>query len=350
MLKNIKYFYTLDILRGLAGLSIVIWHFQHFYYFQPSFIRSSQPYYNFFYFFYNHGHLAVIIFFSLSGFIFFWLYYEKIKTGLVSGKKFFLLRFSRLYPLHFITLIIVFLLQLYSIKKTGAYIIYINNDLKHFLLNFFFISGWGGYEGPSYNAPIWSVSLELFAYIIFFLFSKYIYKKRYIILLIIICLTFINSKFAFVCYYFFIGGLAYLALAKINIKNKKMIYIIILLVLIIIITGIIFFNYNNHLSKRLDAINLGIINFTLIVTLAIAQYRFKKLGNRLSKIGNLTYGSYLWHFPIQLVILLFFRDIFFFNLDISFLFYILTVILISVLSYKFIEINIQNRIRNFSLN
>ena len=126
-----------------------------------------------------------------------------------------------------------------------------------------------------------------------------------------------------------------------------MIYIIILLASIIIITGIIFFNYNNHLSKRLDAINLGIINFTLIITLAIAQYRFKKLGNRLSKIGNLTYASYLWHFPIQLVILLFFRDIFFFNLDISFLFYILTVILISILSYKFIEINIQNRIRNF---
>lgn len=345
-MKNIKYFYTLDILRGLAGLSIVIWHFQHFYHFQPSFIRSAQPYYNLFYFFYNHGHLAVVIFFSLSGFIFFWLYYEKIKNKLVSGKEFFLLRFSRLYPLHFITLIVVCLLQLYSIRKNGSYIIYANNDLKHFLLNLFFISGWGGYEGPSYNAPIWSVSLELFAYICFFLFSKYIYKKRYIIFLIIICLAFINSRFAFVCYYFFLGGLAYVALANINIRNNKIIYKIILLILITAISAFIFFNYNNHLSKRLDAINLGIINFSLILTLAITQSRFKKIGNKLSKIGNLTYASYLWHFPIQLLILLFFRDILFLDMNISFIFYILIVILISILSYKFIEKNLQNKIRN----
>jgi peptidoglycan/LPS O-acetylase OafA/YrhL len=334
-------------LRGLAGLSIVIWHFQHFYHFEQSFIRNSQPYYNLLYFFYNHGHLAVAIFFSLSGFIFFWLYYEKIKNQLVSGKEFFLLRFSRLYPLHFITLIIVCLLQLYSIKKTGSYIIYNNNDLKHFLLNLFFISGWGGYEGPSYNAPIWSVSLELFAYICFFLFSKYIYKKKYIIFLVIICLTFINSRFAFVCYYFFVGGLAYLALTKINIKNNKMFYKMILLILIMIISGFIFFNYNNHLSKRLDAINLGIINFTLILALAITQSKFKKIGNKLSKIGNLTYASYLWHFPIQLVILLFFKDIFFYNVNISFLFYIFFVILLSILSYKFIEISLKNKIRKF---
>ena len=328
-------------------MSIVIWHFQHFYHFEQSFIRNSQPYYNLLYFFYNHGHLAVAIFFSLSGFIFFWLYYEKIKNQLVSGKEFFLLRFSRLYPLHFITLIIVCLLQLYSIKKTGSYIIYNNNDLKHFLLNLFFISGWGGYEGPSYNAPIWSVSLELFAYICFFLFSKYIYKKKYIIFLVIICLTFINSRFAFVCYYFFVGGLAYLALTKINIKNNKMFYKMILLILIMIISGFIFFNYNNHLSKRLDAINLGIINFTLILALAITQSKFKKIGNKLSKIGNLTYASYLWHFPIQLVILLFFKDIFFYNVNISFLFYIFFVILLSILSYKFIEISLKNKIRKF---
>ena len=96
----------------------------------------------------------------------------------MSGKEFFLLRFSRLYPLHFITLIIVCLLQLYSIKKTGSYIVYSNNDLKHFLLNLFFISGWGGYEGPSYNAPIWSVSLELFAYICFFYFQNIFIKKN----------------------------------------------------------------------------------------------------------------------------------------------------------------------------
>ena len=331
-------------------MSIVIWHFQHFYHFESSFIRGSQPYYNLFYFFYNHGHLAVAIFFSLSGFIFFWLYYEKIKNELVSGKEFFLLRFSRLYPLHFITLIIVCLLQLYSIKKTGSYIVYSNNDLKHFLLNLFFISGWGGYEGPSYNAPIWSVSLELFSYICFFLFSKYIYKKKYIIFLVIICLTFINSRFAFVCYYFFIGGLAYLALTMINIKNNKIFDKMILLIPIILISGFTFFNYNNHLSKRLDAINLGIINFTLILALAITQFRFKKIGNKLSKIGNLTYASYLWHFPIQLVILLFFKDIFFYEINISFLFYILIVIFISILSYKFIEINLQNKIRKFFLN
>jgi len=43
-----KHLYLLDILRGLASLAIVIWHYQHFFFVAPgepseTFIRSDQP-------------------------------------------------------------------------------------------------------------------------------------------------------------------------------------------------------------------------------------------------------------------------------------------------------------------
>ena len=40
--------------------------------------------------------------FCISGFIFFMYYHEKISKKLISPFNFFLLRFSRLYPLHFV--------------------------------------------------------------------------------------------------------------------------------------------------------------------------------------------------------------------------------------------------------
>ena len=62
-----------------------------------------------------------------------------------------------------LTLLLGFYLQ-EDVSTGGA-----THDFYHFVLQFFFISSWGFEDGPSFNGPIWSVSIEIFIYGIFFL-------------------------------------------------------------------------------------------------------------------------------------------------------------------------------------
>lgn len=56
-------FYFIDLLRGFAALSILFWHYQHFYYIKASqstlIDKSIQPFYKQLSLFYEHGGEAV---------------------------------------------------------------------------------------------------------------------------------------------------------------------------------------------------------------------------------------------------------------------------------------------------
>src|SRR5690242_14476483 len=124
-------FYSLDVLRGLAALCVVFWHWQHFFYAGTtagSVKLQELPLYKIFFPFYTEGYLAVELFFCLSGFVFYWLYSQPISNGLVSTREFFVLRFSRLYPLHFATLALVAIGQLLFYTLFRTYYVYDCND------------------------------------------------------------------------------------------------------------------------------------------------------------------------------------------------------------------------------
>ena len=87
-----KRLYALDTLRGFAALSVVLWHWQHFFAisgtFEDGWQKSSEPFYVFLKPFYEEGWAAVDLFFALSGFIFFWLYGEAIREGRIGAWRF----------------------------------------------------------------------------------------------------------------------------------------------------------------------------------------------------------------------------------------------------------------------
>ena len=107
-----------------------LWHYQHFY--MPSagdfslVNRSAQPFFTELKFFYLHGHAAVHLFWVISGFIFASIYAASPKT--VTVAHFAVNRFARLYPLHFITLLVVTLLQIFAVSAVGHYQIYPANE------------------------------------------------------------------------------------------------------------------------------------------------------------------------------------------------------------------------------
>lgn len=94
---NIRRLTCLNGLRGLACSCVAFfWHYQHF-------TPNHFPFSYLAYWPYHYGWIAVEFFFLLSGFIFFYKYSNLISNNAISFKKFFILRFSRLYPLHFVT-------------------------------------------------------------------------------------------------------------------------------------------------------------------------------------------------------------------------------------------------------
>jgi peptidoglycan/LPS O-acetylase OafA/YrhL len=164
-------------MRGVAALAVVFWHWQIFSYvggqLPPTFLVRTQPLYMIFAPLYQAGYLAVDLFFALSGFIFFALYSDRVASREVSAKQFFVLRLSRLYPLHLATLVFVTVAQAIFARQNGTYFGSHYNDPYHFLLNLLFASSWGFEKGHSFNGPFWSVSVEALLYAIFFVFSRF---------------------------------------------------------------------------------------------------------------------------------------------------------------------------------
>src|SRR5258708_27237099 len=102
----------IEILRFVCAFGVLVWHYQHFF-FRGAWnaeigaaLRPKLPLYSWFSFFYNNGSLAVPFFWVISGFIFYWHYADIVSSGGVKLRDFSVRRFSRLYPLHFFTLIL----------------------------------------------------------------------------------------------------------------------------------------------------------------------------------------------------------------------------------------------------
>src|SRR4051812_39451788 len=161
----------LEVLRFACAMAVLVWHYQHFTFMGsapgPDFVREQQPFFGLLGFFYEYGALAVPVFWTISGFVFCWKYAADISDRKVTGKRFFVLRFSRLYPLHVATLLVVALLQAAWLHRNGNYFVYPDNSLPAFGLQLFMASNWA--ELPySFNGPIWSVSAEVLIYALFF--------------------------------------------------------------------------------------------------------------------------------------------------------------------------------------
>ena len=164
-------FNSLDALRGIAALSVVLSHWKHFFYngTTPAHdLKDRLPLYGLFHAFYSDGHRAVDFFFCLSGFIFFFLYAEKISAHSLGAARFSLFRFSRLYPLHLVTLIFVAAAQALMRSVQGVAFVYPNNDPYHFILQLTCTAAWWTWpHRNTFNGPFWSVSVEILLYALF---------------------------------------------------------------------------------------------------------------------------------------------------------------------------------------
>jgi len=367
-------FYSLDVLRGVAALSVVFWHWQGF--FLPlnkqgaSFSIQQQPMFEFFYVFYEKGYEAVNLFFCLSGFIFFWLYSAPIAEKSLANGPFAVLRLSRLYPLHFVTLLFVAAGQFVYTRTTKTYFVYPFNDTYDFFLNLFFASAWGLEKGNSFNAPVWSVSVEILLYAIFFVFCRYVNRTFISILLAIFVghlLHTINDVYSREDYIllgirnFFIGGFIFMAYDKlISIGDRWKVSLWLPFVAFIAWLATIAVmnpNFNFAIDKlppmlvhKMVSAWPSFVLFPLtIMSLALIETKLGTFGKRFSFVGDISYSSYLLHFPLQLTIvtvmaLFSVNEALFYSPSIMALFFFVLII-ISLVSHRYFEVPMQRFMR-----
>lgn len=295
--------YTLDALRGIAALCVVFWHWQHFFYvgdMPADFVVSQQPLYAWFTPLYHQGGLAVQLFFTLSGFVFFWLFSRGVADRSVRPLSFAWDRFSRLYPLHIATFALVAALQMMYSRDHSSYFVYQFNDSYHALLNLFLAPAWGLEKGWSFNAPIWSVSVEVLLYGSFLLICL-AGKGRWLLAAGAAGL----GAFLYPDYYkvgsgilcFYLGGVTYGLLERLRryAGDKAT----------VAITSVSCLGAWIYVAYGTETISGGLVIslcFPLTVaTLAAIGYRWPGLLRSCAWLGDISFSSYLLHFPLQII-------------------------------------------------
>lgn len=301
-----NYFFLLDAARGVAALTVILWHYKGFFNHigatetWPGFTNADLPLYAVLVPLYQFGDAAVQLFWMISGFIF-----SSVYLGTrVSAAKFFRARFARLYPLHALTLIVIAVLQMFAFYAVGGFVTFVANTPINFFWNAAFMVGWFQTDA-SFNAPIWSVCVEVWAYAMFWaLLGPY---KRWggLALLGAFSMAFFlyaAMPFGRAIWYcatcFFIGTLLYLAYAKLAHWPKARLYGS----LGMIAAGPVLYLVHPAMDLKFAAIASmpGVI-------LSLSSFENRLAVPKLDWaqwLGECSYGIYLWHIPMQILLIL----------------------------------------------
>lgn len=303
-----KKFVGLELCRFFCAVAIVLWHYQHFFVkgiWDNSITTADRvhfPLYPILRIFYDNGYLSVQIFWVISGFIFFWKYSDLIYERSVGPGSFFVWRFSRLYPLHFVTLIAVAVLQYLYISTHGTSFIYSHNDMVHFFMQLALASNWVGRQPFTFNGPTWSISAEVIAYACFFGVVYFvrpgILKCAFAVLATKILLFQIGDPVITCMQFFFAGGLVQQILTRLDEKYQRVAFFSSLSVVVAIVAAPAF-------SKiSITATYFLLFSMSIVSVSSLLGHVIRIDFSKLTFLGDLTYSSYLLHFPLQVAAVL----------------------------------------------
>ena len=297
---NPKRLYEIDILRFLAAIMVVFFHYtletyntHHFYLIDNDVINS----------FFLKGNFGVRLFFIISGFVI-------LLSALNSTpKKFVKSRILRLFPAFAIMCTITFFVCTVFDK---AY----NVSIKDYLINFTLIGTFASWAGVKLVAGVyWTLIVEMQFY--FFIFLLLALKKidliRYALIswLVLSIVTYygelyfnyhsifnkIRMLFITEHSYYFIAG-CYFYLIKYHRKRFDVIIPLITLGFALLC----FVNHPNNLLS-LGGIILLISFFAVFYVVALYDLSFKRNLSLYKAMGNLTYPLYLVHENIGIILI-----------------------------------------------
>lgn len=350
--KKNGYYLSLEILRGLCALEVVIWHC--FARVDDVFLRISPTFEFIYYSFLRGSDIAIIGFFVLSGFVTsasFVSYFSKY-TPVKATIIFYIARMIRIWSLTFTTVLVSVAVAWHYRTVSGDWTQwnrYSDFNCKSILRGVIGIN-------PHWNAPMWTLSYEIAFYIMLPYLMLIIMKSNYILKAISIIaigvigyLLFISGvipvsnlyvPFALGVGIYFIKDLVLAQRFFKSNKNK-------LAVLSVAIISIIYLSCE-YMPK--DPFNIKKYFFVALVVLVLVfsedffmKYKEGRTIKILSGLSACSYSLYLWHWLI-----LWFTGLYMFGsmnartlLEIYVLFSIAipTLALVTWMSWYFIERN-----------
>ncbi|WP_407535215.1 acyltransferase family protein [Elizabethkingia miricola] len=302
-----RYFKGLNTLRAIAAM-IVVWG--HIEYFKSENSIPNLLDNNFFLF--PSAHIAVILFFVLSGFLITYLLTkEKEKNGDISFKKFYMRRILRIWPLYYLIIIISYVLFSTDYgqcsTKTTVLSLTILPNIAHALG-----------EGWPYSPQIWSIGAEEQFYLLWPLLFSIIPEKRLLpsLFLFFIAYTILpnalgkiypNEEFKTTVFQLFyttkfncmaIGAALGYALAKekkwVNILNKD----VIAFGSLILAFGLWFLKFESkYFTDEIFAIIFA------IMLIGVVNNRKINIDTKVSTfLGKISYGIYMYHWIVILLV------------------------------------------------
>ena len=288
----------IQVLRGIASLLVVFFH--------TTVNDAALLGKDFCFGFFSFGKAGVDIFFVLSGFI---ITYTSLKALKTSGKPipFLRRRFIRIFPAYWIVITIFLVIQslFSSFYNSGTY----NYSIANILSTYFLLPGHLMVNGVS-----WTLSYELFFYILFSIAFIIPSKKLVFILgliyaIVIIVLSIINypvdAQSTWTMFFIFpmnteflMGVIAALIIPKIP---QGIIMGLIISGSLLFLTGALL--YNNHYyvvpNEFNRVITFGIPSFLIITGVVKFELGYKiKVHNFLLALGEASYSLYLVHLPL----------------------------------------------------
>ena len=308
-------FDNLDMVRGLAAFLVALCHF-------ADFGGYKMPV--------ALGGLCVGYFFILSAFVLCHAYQDQIGVKSFTFRDFIVARFARIYPLHILTFVVV-LVFWWGVDVAQKYGLHFNTAPERSWLEIFenlsmthlIFSG-----KVAYNTPSWSIGVEFWCGIYIFLLCFPVCKIYKYLSLGVFALAylavlhiggFLNAKEQYAFGYLeknYVTGMFLFAtgwvlyqfylIAPIGIKNINPVLAWSAVAFLVVMIWwppfpIEIFNYMELPYFLLIALT--------VYLLAFPEPKNPRLAGLMQEVGNMSFGIYLWHVPIMLLLTTFSRNL-----------------------------------------
>ena len=287
-----KRFEVLDSFRGLAALFVVIHHMHY----SDSISELS---------FFKHSALFVEFFFILSGFVLAHGYAYKKDLHF---KDYFIARTFRILPLHFVVLGAFILFELaklwihHNVMTLNTIPFENSVAVSEILPNMFLLQAWLPFaHSTSFNPPAWSISIEYYMYMIFFitlLFKSYLKEISWFVISL--------SMFTFIVIHFnieqailrglssfFLGALVYLVYktfhTKVSLSNHFFTFFEIVLFIAIYYVIASDIAYQSIVVSVLFAVSVWVFSFEQGYISSFLKHKI------FLYFGKLSYSIYMVH-------------------------------------------------------